>query len=134
ASLAKQAASQKTFLIPTLSVSRSMVGLRNADLLEDEDLAAYLPASSRPGLLASFPPREEAGSARYPFAEQTTKAFFEAGAPVLVGSDAPNPGTTYGLTMHGELTLLTEVGLSALDALRSATSVAADAFGLSDRG
>ena len=132
--LAAQAASQGTFLIPTLSVTRSMVGLRNAELLDDEALAAFLPAASRPGLLGTFPQQEEGVSARYPFAERTTKAFADAGARVLVGSDAPNPGTTYGLTMHGELALLTEVGLTPLDALRGATSSAADAFRMDDRG
>lgn len=134
APLAAQAASHGTFLIPTLSVTRSMVGLRNAELLDDGALTAFLPAASRPGLLSTFPQREEGVSARYPFAERTTKAFADAGARVLVGTDAPNPGTTYGLTMHGELALLTEVGLTPVDALRGATSSAADAFRMDDRG
>lgn len=132
--LAAQAASQKTFLVPTLSVTRSMLGLRNAELLDDQALTAFLPAAARPGLIGTFPQQEEGVSARYPFAERTTKAFADAGARVLVGSDAPNPGTTYGLTMHGELALLVEVGLTPIDALRGATSSAADAFRMDDRG
>ena len=61
-------------------------------------------------------------------------AFFEAGIPVLAGSDAPNPGTAHGVTIHNELALLVEAGFSPTQALRSATSVPADRFELPDRG
>src|SRR5690606_37643541 len=53
---------------------------------------------------------------------------------ILAGSDAPNPGTAYGASIHRELELLTRSGLTAEQALAAATSVPARTFGLSDRG
>lgn len=40
----------------------------------------------------------------------------------------------YGVSLHGELRYLVEAGLSPIEALRSATSIPADKFGLRDRG
>ena len=54
--------------------------------------------------------------------------------PLLAGTDAPNPGTTHGASLHRELELLIKAGLSATEALMAATSVPARIFGLRDRG
>lgn len=43
-------------------------------------------------------------------------------------------GAVYGVSLHGELRYLVESGLSPIEALRSATSIPADKFGLKDRG
>jgi imidazolonepropionase-like amidohydrolase len=40
----------------------------------------------------------------------------------------------YGESMHDELALLVDAGLSTAEALRAATSTAAHAFSLDDRG
>jgi hypothetical protein len=53
---------------------------------------------------------------------------------LLAGSDAPNPGTAQGISLHHELRLLVEAGLNPRDALRAATAAAAEAFGLDGRG
>ncbi|MEM7678840.1 MAG: CIA30 family protein, partial [Myxococcota bacterium] len=65
---------------------------------------------------------------------QTTGKLAAAGIPIIAGSDAPNPGTAPGVTLHAELVLLVEAGLSPAAALASATSVPAAHFGLDDRG
>ena len=62
------------------------------------------------------------------------KRLFEAGVPILVGTDAPNPGTMHGASMHVELELLVDAGLTPKDALIGATSRAAACFDLKDRG
>jgi len=54
--------------------------------------------------------------------------------PMLVGTDAPAPGTTYGASVHGELVLFVREGMTPIQALASATSVPARAFRLEDRG
>ncbi|MFI5843229.1 amidohydrolase family protein [Catenuloplanes sp. NPDC051500] len=61
------------------------------------------------------------------------------GAVVLAGTDANGDATApfspaFGASMHEELRLLTEAGLSAVEALGAATSVPARVFGLDDRG
>src|ERR1035437_10200848 len=58
----------------------------------------------------------------------------DAGVQVLAGTDAPNPGTAFGETLHTELELLVAAGISPAKALGAATSATAAAFRLADRG
>ena len=57
-----------------------------------------------------------------------------ARVPILAGTDAPNPGTLHGASIHRELELLVKAGLTPVEALAAATSVPAAQFRLSDRG
>jgi imidazolonepropionase-like amidohydrolase len=66
-------------------------------------------------------------------------AIYRAGVPVLAGTDANSaPGAPasipHGSSLHHELELLVDAGLTTLDALRAATSLPAKHFGLDDRG
>jgi imidazolonepropionase-like amidohydrolase len=63
----------------------------------------------------------------------------QGGVPILGGADANQAPSApasppYGTSLHQELELLVDAGMSAADAVRSATTVAAQHFGLSDRG
>ena len=58
----------------------------------------------------------------------------DRGVPILAGSDPPARGRPYGASMHRELELMVQAGLSPTAALRAATSVPARIFGLDDRG
>ncbi len=55
------------------------------------------------------------------------------GERVLEPATAP-ASPPYGTSLHHELELLVDAGISPVDAVRSATTVAAQQFGLSDRG
>ena len=62
-----------------------------------------------------------------------------AGVDILAGSDVSEPlpilgGLAHGASLHHELQLLVAAGLSPVEALRSATSIPARRFGLTDRG
>jgi len=57
------------------------------------------------------------------------RRIHEAGARILVGTDAPNNCVLEGFSLHGELALLVEAGLSPGEALRAATFHAARALG-----
>ncbi len=52
---------------------------------------------------------------------------------LVAGSDAPNPGTTFGYTLHEELRNLVEAGLTPGQAIAAATTVAAEYLGVSHR-
>lgn len=63
----------------------------------------------------------------------------QAGVPVVAGTDTNDTaGVPFqpdgGTSLHHELELLVDAGLSTAEALRAATSRAARAFGLTDRG
>jgi imidazolonepropionase-like amidohydrolase len=75
----------------------------------------------------------------YDAARSTVGQWHRAGVTVLAGTDANQAPSApasppYGTSLHRELELLVGAGLSAVDALRSATILAARQFGLSDRG
>lgn len=56
------------------------------------------------------------------------KALHDAGVPIVAGTDDGVPGHS----LHREIELYVEAGLTPLDALRAATAVPAEAMGLSD--
>jgi imidazolonepropionase-like amidohydrolase len=63
---------------------------------------------------------------------ELTGDMHRAGVGILAGTDLGNPYLYPGSSLHDELALLTRAGLSALDALRTATLNPARFFGLSD--
>jgi imidazolonepropionase-like amidohydrolase len=68
------------------------------------------------------------------FAEQTVARLHDAGVPLLAGTDSPVPGVAHGASLHRELELLVDSGLSPSEALMAATYTPAHEFGLHDRG
>ncbi len=128
------AAESGAFVIPTLSILESMSGLATgAPLAEDERLEPYLLAGEQSRLQQTLLQRDDGGE-RYQVPKTTVGQLREAGVPILAGTDAPNPGTVHGASLHRELELLVEAGLTPREALAAATSVPADAFRLNDRG
>ena len=75
----------------------------------------------------------------YRHARDSVAALYRAGVPIVLGTDAnQSPGVPanvpYGESVHRELELLVEAGLTPAEALHAATGAAADRFGLPDRG
>jgi imidazolonepropionase-like amidohydrolase len=75
----------------------------------------------------------------YAVARSAVGDWYRAGITILAGTDAnqvPSAPASppYGTSLHHELELLVGAGLSPVAALRSATVLAAQYFGLSDRG
>jgi imidazolonepropionase-like amidohydrolase len=106
--------------IPTLTMMKGVV-----------DRIAAVAASQPEGVPAAGPSYE---SARDSVAE-----LRRAGVPILAGTDAnAGPGIPFsprhGESLHDELELLIEAGLSNVEALRAATVLPAQHFGLHDRG
>ncbi|MBY0447731.1 MAG: CIA30 family protein, partial [Hyphomonadaceae bacterium] len=120
------------FVIPTLSVHEAFGGGAQAgEALLTPDLRARLSTTQKSTLAppGSFFPVGSLAAAR-----ANVAAFHAAGVRILAGTDAPNPGTAHGASLHAELKLLTAAGLTPVQALRAATSGPADAFKLSGRG
>jgi len=135
-------ASRHAFVVPTLTVLESVCGSPSgASLVKDQRLAPYLSDFDQRMLTTDFAqfnrqlgrvlPRIQK---QYSVAEASVRQLSAAGVPLLAGTDAPNPGTTHGASIHRELELLVNAGLSATEALMAATSVPSRIFGLRDRG
>jgi imidazolonepropionase-like amidohydrolase len=130
--LAAAMAARGQFVVPTLAVLESMANGSPA-LAEDARVAPFLTAAQRATLAQRFPGAVGSEVQRRR-ALANTLALHRAGAPVLAGSDAPNPGTAQGLSLHRELQLLVEAGLTPAEALAAATALPAAHFRLDDRG
>lgn len=66
------------------------------------------------------------------FDRKVVKALADGGAGLLVGTDLGNPYLIAGLSLHEELALLVDAGLTPYQALRAATRDAADFLGVLD--
>ena len=124
----------KAFVVPTLSVLAMMAQAGEGEkLAADARLAPWLGKEQNDSLKASFGPGEPK-PAILADAIANVRALHAAGVDILAGTDAGNPGTTHGASMHGELELLVRAGLTPTEALAAATSVPARRFNLGDRG
>jgi imidazolonepropionase-like amidohydrolase len=124
----------RAFITPTLSVTESTTGVASgASLVKDARLASFIDAQERTSLEGRFPSRP-ASKQNLAITLAATKLLYDAGVPILAGTDAPNPGTAHGASIHRELELLVRAGLSPEAALAAATSVPARVYSLKDRG
>ena len=81
--------------------------------------------------------QENAGDAKLAFrrwevSRAIVSALHERGVPILTGTDTPMPLVYPGSSLHKELELLVESGLSPADALRAATIGPAEFLGVND--
>jgi len=120
-----------TFVIPTLSVLAPMSGASTGlALATDPRLEPYLSAEALVDLRGDYP--RHSGSLSY--AEEAVRRLQGQKTLILTGTDGHNLGTAHGASLHGELQLLVNSGLTPLEALTSSTSINATAFRLNDRG
>jgi imidazolonepropionase-like amidohydrolase len=125
------AAQHHAFIIPTLSVLASMSGASaGPSLARDPRLAPYLGVEAIADLEQDLP--RHAGMLSY--AEEAVRRLHAEQVPILAGTDGHNAGTAHGASLHGELQMLVNSGMTPAQALASATSVNAAAFQLNDRG
>lgn len=130
--LLQELVANEVFVIPTLLVYEGMLRQQvNAQyLLQNETLE--LSAHVRQQLQSSFP--VNLPESYYGLAQQTVKRMYDAGVPILVGSDAPNPNTAHGWSMAMEMLLLAEAGVPIEAVLEGATVLPAKHFALGQRG
>jgi imidazolonepropionase-like amidohydrolase len=125
------AATRGVFVIPTLTVLYSYCGATDGPrFLNDADTMRHVKPQFRALLEVPPPPTKRSCEA----APHAIRQLLAARVPVLAGTDTPLPGTTYGASLHRELEHLVDAGLTPTAALAAATSAAARAFRLSDRG
>jgi len=117
-----------TWQCPTLVTQRNMAFILDP-AIHDDPRVRYMP----PGLASGWDPagdfrlkdrtREdvELAQAAYRKNKELIGPMRRAGVEFLAGTDAINPYCFPGFSLHDELTLLVEAGLSPLEALQAAT-------------
>ncbi|MFZ0296832.1 MAG: amidohydrolase family protein [Candidatus Sulfotelmatobacter sp.] len=128
-------AQHKVFVISTLTVLESLSKPSGASLTYSPSLSSYLTEDAIRNLKGQspyimFPPRPLSIANAF----DAERQLMRAGVPILAGTDSPNIGTWWGVSMHRELELLVKGGMSSTQALAAATSVPAKVFHLEDRG
>jgi imidazolonepropionase-like amidohydrolase len=127
-----------TWQVPTLVWTRTIAGLDGAR--QDDPRLRHVPASVRAAwsaekLADDFSPAYRAHQGRLlarhlPLVAEMSRA----GVGILAGSDSTDPFVFPGSSLHEELALLVEAGLSPAEALRAATSSPAEFLGRADAG
>jgi imidazolonepropionase-like amidohydrolase len=132
ASTVQMAKDKNVTIIATLSVLAGASGdASGRKLSEDAAIKPFL-SPAQAGMIAQSFPRTRPSVLLNALA--SVRSFHLAGVRILAGTDAPNPTTAHGPSLHGELELLVRAGLTPAEALRAATSHVADFFGTTDRG
>jgi imidazolonepropionase-like amidohydrolase len=128
--LVRMMKARKVFVVSTLSLLAAVPGAPPADPLAGGD--ARLLSASQQGSLGRTNPLVHDG--QLTLALETLRRLRAAGVTVLVGTDAPAPGTAHGISMHREMALLVKAGFTPVEALTAATSMPAKTFRLGNRG
>jgi imidazolonepropionase-like amidohydrolase len=121
-------------VVSTLSVADGFPGGGVLPLLAEPALARRLGPAWRAVLERQAQRWLPPSLPDFAVARTNVRLLHEAGVPLLAGTDAPNPGTVHGASLHRELRHLVAAGLTPAAALTAATARPADVFGLPDRG
>jgi imidazolonepropionase-like amidohydrolase len=121
------------FVIPTLVTLYPICGKSEGPAtLADPNLGPYIGEGWRRSMELDKPNPQLNRLCRG--TDEGIRQLMKAHVPILTGTDAPVPGSTYGASVHVEMALLVRDGLTPVQALAAATSVPAQTFHLSDRG
>jgi imidazolonepropionase-like amidohydrolase len=130
-------AKNRTWQVPTLTVLRALAHLNDEQFTKDDRLK-YMPpwfknswAGNTQALqrMTAMAPRMRLA---YQHSLKTVTALHKAGVPILAGTDTTNPYCFPGFSLHDELALLVEAGLTPMEALQAATRGPAACLGLLD--
>lgn len=136
--IAEQIATTDAWVVPTLAAQRMLSMARtpayNARLGAPENrfvapgIFEWWGSLGAPEGAAPPSPddaRRQRAEAFYGFQRELAHALFEAGVPILVGTDTPNPLLVPGFSIHLELAALIDAGIPVIGVLRAATRGAA---------
>jgi imidazolonepropionase-like amidohydrolase len=108
------------------------------ELAADPRISPYLTANQLATLSAPAPGKGDPMASylsrfNIKTASENVRRLRAAGVRILAGTDTPNLAA-HGVSLHGELLLLTRAGLTPAEALKAATRAPAEAFKLANRG
>ena len=127
-SLVSVLAKSDLWICPTLTVLNAVGQLDNEAFTTDERmdyLPNYITEIWNPAFYVRYPDKEKYYTTRkkvYQFQLGLMGKMSEAGVKILAGTDFANPHCYPGFSLHDELGLMVQGGMSELEVLKSATS------------
>lgn len=124
------------FVTPCLCLNSSIIGKTGEKFAADERVRSRLNKRWLDTLCSSYNTYPQGN---FEESLKNVADLHKAGVDILVGTDVSVPvpslgGLAHGASVHHELQLLVQAGLTPIEALRAATSVPARRFRLNDRG
>lgn len=122
--VAKRLAATGQVQVPTLVLADEDTFAQRAHPGDDSRWHLLRPDEQRrwQGFLAQYTGNDARLAARrWPIARNIVSILHQAGVPIMAGTDAPMPGVYPGFSLHEELQLLVDAGLTPVEALRAAT-------------
>lgn len=121
--------------IPTLAVETDAMdytfdpAVLAAPLAQAMTTQQLIFAYARPDFLARMTQARPASEARNAVALQNLRAAANAGVTILAGTDSGNTGTIHGYSVHREMAIMVEAGMTPFQALAAATTLPGDFLG-----
>ena len=136
AALAHATASSKTWNVPTQSLFEHRVSDESPADMQNRPEMQYMPAAT----VRSWVDRKQAQLGERGYSPELGRqaillrrriilALHEAGARLLLGSDAPQVFNVPGFSLHQELGFLVDAGLTPFEAIATGTTAVAEFFG-----
>jgi imidazolonepropionase-like amidohydrolase len=132
--LAQRIAAAGIVVGPTLATIENVLGEPGGAAVAGDPRLAETLGDAWARRLTSGAAGRRQGMPPYSRAEKNVGRLVDAGVTMLAGTDAPNPGTVFGASLHRELELLVRCGMTPAQALTAATAGPASVFNLADRG
>jgi imidazolonepropionase-like amidohydrolase len=133
-------AARRVAVIPTLAVNENLWELAKGTtryddpMLSDDVPEEVLDALREKAKSPDSAQKQASTDQRRQTAIENLKLLISAGVEVAAGTDCGIAGTIHGPALRQELGLYVSLGLSPIEALKTATSTAASVLSLSDRG
>jgi imidazolonepropionase-like amidohydrolase len=120
----------RTWQVPTLTIDRSVGWLKDPQFTNDDrlryfggEMLSWVSAKDGvPPYMKDWTPADYSMERElFIYEQKLVGAMFRPGVPLLAGTDDANPYCFPGFSLHDELALMVESGVSPLGALQSAT-------------
>lgn len=125
-------------IVPTLALWENLVGVGDIETLDAMPELKYIPAATRAGYHTRFagekPTAEEMEGARQNVLNRRRilKALYDAGVPILLGSDAPQLYSVPGFSIAREMAAMSGAGIDNAGILKSGTANPGEFFAAKD--
>lgn len=124
-------------VVPTQMLWETLRGARDPDVLAARPENRYVPAEMRRNWMQAATQMyqrasRESAEREAAIRQRLLKAMHDGGVLVLMGTDAPQVFSVPGFSLHRELPLMVESGMTPYDVLRTGTVNVAEHLGLDD--